>query len=146
MVSPPPRVSSGDDLAVHGVQESTGDRQPQADPAAAGVTQALERLEQAAAVAGRDARAVVDDLEFHLVAVVGGGDLDRPVGWGPGQRVGDDVGDGPLQQARIGVDPWQRLGHLDLDAAAVVAQAGQRGRNDLVHADGAAVEAEGPGL
>jgi hypothetical protein len=89
---------------------------------------------------------VVDDLEFYPVALAGGGDLDRPVGWGPGQGVGDDVGDRPLQQARVGVDAWQRLGHVDLDAAAVVGEAGERGRHHLVHADRPAVQAEGAGL
>jgi hypothetical protein len=89
---------------------------------------------------------VVDDLEFYPVALAGGGDLDRPVGWGPGQGVGDDVGDRPLQQARVGVDAWQRLGHVDLDAAAVVGKAGEGGRHHLVHADWPVVQAERAGL
>jgi len=123
-----------------------GHGQPEPDAAATGVAQALEGLEEAVAVTGRDAGAVVDDLEFDPVAVAGGGDLDRPVGWGPDQRVGDDVGDGPLQQARVGMHAWQRLRHLDLDAAAVVSQAGECSRHHLIHADRPVAQAERAGL
>ena len=131
---------------MHGVQKPVGDGQPESDADAAGVAQALEGLEEAVAVAGRDAGAVVDDLEFDPVAVAGRGDLDRPVGRGPGQGVGDNVGDGPLQQARVDVDARQRLGHVDLDAAAVVGKAGKGGRHHLVDSDRPVVQAERAGL
>ena len=50
-----------------------GDGQSEADPAAAGVAEALEGPEQAVAVGGRDPRAVVDYPQLDVVAAVSGG-------------------------------------------------------------------------
>ena len=57
-----------------------------------------------------------------------------------------DVRDRPLQQRGVDVDPGQRLRDVDLDAAAMVGQARERLRHDLVQADGRSHEPERAGL
>ena len=60
--------------------------------------------------------------------------------------VGDDVRERPLEQARVRVDPGEVAGHVDDDAVGGLADAPQRGRNDLLEPDRQRVDVERPGL
>ena len=68
------------------------------------------------ALGGRDARALVDDPHSTWPPTRR---RPRPGPARPGgdqaERVVDQVGQHPLEQGRVGVDPGQRLGHVDLD-------------------------------
>ena len=57
----------------------------------------------------------------------------------------DDVGDGPLQQGGVDVDPRQGLGDVDDDLPARRRQAGERRRNDLVEPDRSECQVERAG-
>ena len=75
-------------------------------------------------------------------ATTRGFDPHRLVVPGVAHRVVDDVRDGALEERGVDVDARQGLGHVDDDVAGTVAQARERGRNDLVEPGRPAREVE----
>ena len=61
--------------------------------------------ENAILVVAGDTDAAVPDLDGDPPAAAAGGNQDTAAGRGVTQRIGDQVGDHPLQHDRIGIDP-----------------------------------------
>ena len=76
----------------------------------------------------RHTAAVVDDLQDHAARVRAGVQRRVPPGRGVGQRVGEQVGQHPLQQARVGAHQRQPVRHHPHAAGRRPARAGRPGR------------------
>ena len=101
----------GRDGAAHRLDESASDRKAKADAdAVVVVAEPLERCEQLFLGAARYSGAFVDDGDQHSIADLARGDADRTVRRVP-QRVVDQVGQHPLEQAAVG----HHHGVADLD-------------------------------
>ena len=112
------------DLAVHRRHEAVGDGQPEADARIRrAVTEAPEGLEDAGPLRARDARPTVDDPEADPLLDRRGLDAHGLVAGRPGQRVGHDVGHGPLQERGVGLDERDGLRDVDGRAVRVVGEA-----------------------
>src|SRR5215213_9323143 len=70
----------GGEGAAHGFGEAAGDAQPEPESVVGAVAEALEGSEQAFALAGRHAGALIDDAELDLVGVAAGAQRDRGAG------------------------------------------------------------------
>src|SRR5262249_38314728 len=84
----------GDDAAAVGLGDAAADRE--AEPGARAISAtgaAVELVENALLLAGRDARATIGDLEAQLVVRDARRDLDRTAGRRVTQRVLDEIGD-----------------------------------------------------
>ena len=147
IVRPPPGVSSTSTVPPIASTKPARDGQPEPDAGALrAVAEALERDE-------------------HAVAIRSGGTpgprsttrRSTPPSTAPATtRTGaptpctrafcDDVGDRALEQPGIRDDPGKRLRHVDVDLVRAGADAPERGRDDLVEADGSGGDLQGAGL
>ena len=110
---------------------------PVADP--------LERLEDALLQLVRHAGPVVRHLEPHRAAIQDRVQLGRPPGGGVPQRVGEQVGQDPLEQAGVGQHQREAVRHRHLQPQRVVEPA-RRDRRHLVDRDGAQERLQRPGV
>ena len=98
------------------------------------------------ALVERDARTAIDDPELDAAAGLRSEDADGTVRAAVRPGVGCDVRDRALEERGVHVHTRQRLRHVDLDATAVIAHAGERLRHDLVQPDHVVDETEAPRL
>ena len=147
-VSPPPGVSSTAISPPIASTKPRGHGEAEADTGAVRlVAEALERLEDALALVGRDARAAVDDAQVDPPPTAPASTRTDASAGDARERVVDDVGDRPLEQRGVGVhraaaSRRRRPRH----AVARCAEPGERGRHDLLEADVAHHELERAGL
>ncbi len=104
-MSPPPGVSSSGRARRPWPRRSRGPRPGRARRRSPRVAEPLERLEDAVPVGRRDAGPVVDDPQVDPVGDGAGLDADRCARRRVAEGVGDEVGDGPLEQRGIGLRP-----------------------------------------
>src|SRR5205823_2179155 len=113
----------GPDAPAVGGHDAARDREP--EPGAGGARAlalaAVEGLEHARQVLGRDALAGVADGHLDLVRPLDGAELDPAAGGSMAQRVADQIVEHALGAGRVEPDVWQ--GRVDLadqrDAAAL---------------------------
>ena len=136
IVSPPPGVSSIDELAAHRLHEALRDREP--EPHAVRRTNgrpALEGLEHPVAVAGGiPGPRSITRSSTRCAADAGRRSRTCSSAGVHAHRVAGDVGDRAFQQGGVDLDPRQGLRHLDLDRRAVVGEARERRRDHFVQA------------
>ena len=130
------RVLDGQ-LAADRVDESPGDRKPEADTGVArGVAQALERLEHASSLRERDPAAPVDDAEVDPIGHRGGFDpngLVRPE-WRT--ALSTTFATARSRSAGSTSTSGRVSGTSTTHTTGAVAQARDRGRHDLVEPGG----------
>ena len=120
------------------------DGQPEAESTVGGVVaEALERSEDAGPLGGGYVRAVIDDVQFDVFADGHAEDVDRSPGWVGPVGVGEDVRDGPFEQAGVGVGEGKVVGYVDGDVGAGRVQYG--GGDDFVEGDRSGVNAHRAG-
>ena len=118
-VSPPPAVPSSSSPTPIASQKPADDGHAQAEPAGAGVVEALERDEHLRAPLHGDARPVVHDGQPHSA---GAGASRRPAhdlhrgAVAVGERVRHEVGQDAFEQHGVGEQRGQVLGHVERDA------------------------------
>ena len=115
-VSPPPGVSSTSISPPIASTKPLATARPSPTPPSWGLSPSRwNGSEHALALRRRHARAAVDDAQVD--PIVDGAGVEPHVGarWRVANRVRDDVGDRPLEQAGVGQDPRQRLRDADVD-------------------------------
>ena len=113
IVRPPPGVWSATIAPPIASMNPRATASPRPTPPPPLVAEPLERLEEPLALLGGDAGAVVDDLELRALGAGERAHLHGCAARAVAQRVVDQVGEHPLEQAGVGRDQRQVLGHVE---------------------------------
>src|SRR5215475_9772210 len=124
--------------SAHRLGKATREREPKPNPGCVvGVTESLERGEDAVAFLLGDTRTLVHDPYFDAIVVRACANDRWVLGSRIAQRVAEQVDEDALADRRISLDLRQRLRDVDPNVGALGAKIVQGVRDDLVEADGA---------
>src|SRR5450756_3033539 len=151
MIRRPPRSTQSRSSAASDVYKRLGEparqRETEADTGGVvGVTEALEWSEYPVEVGRRDAWAAVDDAQLHAYAETATGNQRRGPGWAVPQGVADQVGDDPFEQAWVGEDDTEVVGHANYHCVPDRTEIVQCQGHHFVEGHRTAHHGQGPGL
>ena len=133
----------GDESSVHGFGEPAGQSEAKADAAVvAAAADALEGLEHAVAVAGRDAGPAVGNPQLHPVVMAACGQQHLLAGGAVVHRVGHQVGEDPFEQDGVGEHVGKAVGKVNVDAVCLLPQLIEDAGNDFFDREGLGVDAQ----